>query len=65
MTPERFYDNTGKMIGTLNELQNEIKAYNSEGKLVGSYDKRLHATYGANGQRVSSGNTVTSLFTKK
>lgn len=62
---KRLYGSKGQYIGSIREDSVNIRAYDSSGKLVGTYNKNSNQTYNANGSRDSFGNTVVGQLGRK
>ena len=61
---KRLYGSKGEYLGSVTEDSVNVRAYDNNGKPVGTYNKSSNQTYNANGTRSTFGNTVVSKLVK-
>ena len=64
MNIKRLYGDKGQYLGYTNEDAKNVRAYDSKGKPVSTYNKSADQTYNANGSRSSFGNTAVNNIIK-
>lgn len=62
MADQILRDRSGNMIGRITEWSGKYLLYDRSGNRLGQYDPKINATFDASGNRVGSGNILTTLL---
>ncbi len=54
-------DSSGKKIGEIKDQGSRQKAYDAQGRLLGTYDSKTNVTLDAHGRRLGTGNLLATL----
>ena len=62
MAIEFLRDKSGNLIGQIQEIGGKLYIFDSGGNRLGHYDPNINVTFDASGNRVGTGNLLTTLL---
>ena len=62
MADQFVRDRSGNMIGKITEFGGKLWIYDARGNRLGQYDPKINVTFDASGNRIGTGNLLTTLL---
>lgn len=62
MADQFLRDRSGNMIGRITEFGGKLWIYDARGNRLGQYDPKINVTFDASGNRIGTGNLLTTLL---
>lgn len=62
MTDQFIRDRAGNSMGKITEFGGKFWIHDARGNRLGQYDPKINVTFDANGNRIGTGNLLTTLL---